>query len=164
LHAVKDIHWVVIGDGRMFPWLKGRVEQLGLQDTVHLLGRRPVECMPRYFAAADVLLVTLKRSEIFSLTIPSKLQSYFACAKPVLAGLDGEGARIVEEAGAGFAFSAESPEELTHNVLKMYRLPVAAREDMGQNAMAYFESNFSRTALIDRLESWLFELSETAKQ
>ena len=57
--------------------------------TVHLLGRYPVEAMPNFFALSDVLLVTLKKEPIFALTIPSKVQSYLACAKPIIAALDG---------------------------------------------------------------------------
>ena len=41
---------------------------------------------------------SLKKSKIFSLTIPAKIQSYLACGKPIIASLDGEGAKIVEKA------------------------------------------------------------------
>ena len=62
--------------------------------------------MPRYFALADALLVTLRNQPIFSLTIPAKVQSYLACGKPIIAALDGEGARVVQEAGAGLTAEA----------------------------------------------------------
>ncbi len=55
--------------------------------------------MPRFFALADALLVTLKPEPIFALTIPSKVQAYLACGRPIVAALDGEGARVVREAG-----------------------------------------------------------------
>ncbi|HWR26537.1 MAG TPA: glycosyltransferase family 4 protein, partial [candidate division Zixibacteria bacterium] len=87
-----DIQWVILGDGRLHRWLDEQVEVRGLRNTVHLIGRHPAETMPRFFALADALLVTLKKEPIFSLTIPSKVQSYLACAKPVIAALDGEGA------------------------------------------------------------------------
>lgn len=154
-----DIKWVIVGAGRMFQWLENRIEELGLADTVHLLGRKPAESMPRYFAFADVMLLTLRRDPIFSLTIPSKLQSYLACAKPVIAGIDGEGARIVEESGAGFTCPAESPEELALAALKMYRLSQSDRAAMGQKARSYFEDNFSRSSLLDRLGAWMSEIS-----
>jgi glycosyltransferase involved in cell wall biosynthesis len=154
-----DVKWVIVGDGRMLLHVQNKVREMELSDSVHLLGRRPAESMPRYFAAADVMLLTLKRDPIFSLTIPSKLQSYFACAKPVIAGIDGEGARIVEEAGAGFSCPAESPEELALAVLKMYRLSQSERAAMGQKARGYFEANFCRSTLLDHLETWMSEVS-----
>ena len=100
---------------------------------VHLLGRHPMETMPRFFSLADALLVTLKKEPIFALTIPSKVQSYLACAKPIIAGLDGEGARVVEESGSGFTCPAENPEALAETVLKMYRMPASEREAMGRD-------------------------------
>ena len=82
-----DIHWVILGDGRMFSWVGDQVKRRGLTKTVHLLGRHPVEAMPRYFSLANVMLVTLRRDPIFALTIPAKVQSYLACAKPLIAAL-----------------------------------------------------------------------------
>lgn len=66
-----------------------------------MLGRHLVEAMPRFFALADALLVTLKKETIFALTIPSKIQSYLACAKPIIAVLDGEGHGLLKRRRLG---------------------------------------------------------------
>jgi glycosyltransferase involved in cell wall biosynthesis len=154
-----DIHWVVLGEGRMSSWVKEEVSKRGLTDNFRLLGSRPVEAMPRYFSLADVMLVTLKREPIFSLTIPSKVQSYLACGRPIVAALDGEGARIVEEAGAGLTAPAEDPEALATAVLAMYKMTVAERSVMGLRGRAYFEKNFERNLLLVRLDAWMGELA-----
>ena len=65
-----------------------------MEKTVHLLGRHPVEKMPGFFSHADALLVSLKRDPVFSSTIPSKIQSYLASGRPIIAMLDGEGAKL----------------------------------------------------------------------
>ena len=96
-----DIHWVVLGDGRVAPWVRAQIAERGLAGCVHLLGRYPMEAMPRYFALADAMLVTLKDEPILGLTIPARVQSYLACGRPIVAGINGEGARIINEAGAG---------------------------------------------------------------
>ena len=154
----KDIHWVIIGDGRMSAWVNEQVISRGLTQTVHLLGRFPAEKMPRFFALSDALLVTLKKEPIFALTIPSKVQSYLACAKPVIAALDGEGSRIIEEAGAGFSCPAEQPTALADAVMRMYQMKKSDRMEMGKNGRAYFEKNFERGLLLDRLNGWMREL------
>jgi len=151
----KYIHWVIIGDGRMFQWVLRQVIKRRLSKTVHLLGRYPAEAMPRFFALSDVLLVTLKKEPIFSLTIPSKVQSYLACAKPVIAALDGEGARVVKEAGAGVNCPAENPKELAEAVLKLYNMSGREREEMGKKGRSYFKKHFEREMLLDRLEGWM---------
>ena len=142
----------------MFQWVQEQVNKRQLKSTVHLLGRHPVETMPRFFALSDALLVTLRKEPIFALTIPSKVQSYLACAKPIIAALDGEGARIIEEARAGLSCPAEQPADLADAVLNIYQLKASEREAMGQRGRAYFEKNFERGLLLDRLDGWMKEL------
>jgi len=158
LKGYTEINWVIIGDGRMFPWVQSQVIKRGLNDMVHILGRYPAETMPRFFALSDVLLVTLKKEPIFALTIPSKVQSYLACAKPIVAAMDGEGAKVIEEAGAGMACPAENPKALAETVLKFYNMSEADQKEMGNKGREYFEKHFEREMLFDRLEGWMKEL------
>lgn len=155
-----DIHWIVLGDGRMAAWVRDEVARRGLAHCVHLLGRHPVDSMPRWFAAADALLVTLKREPIFAYTIPTKIQSYMACARPIVAGIDGEGARVTQEAGAGYAVPAEDPQALADAVRRMAALSAEAREALGQAGRRYFEQHFGREHLLEQLEGWMLELTE----
>ena len=158
LKTRNDIHWIIVGDGRMREWAETESCRLGLSSNFHFLGRYPLEAMPRFFSRADALLVTLRKEPIFSLTIPSKIQSYLACGRPVIAALDGEGARIVEEAGAGVTCPAESPDALVSAVLRMYETTVSEREKMGRNGRKYYEENFDRDMLLDKLEKWMKEM------
>ncbi|MCC7483960.1 MAG: glycosyltransferase family 4 protein [Burkholderiales bacterium] len=150
-----DIQWIVIGDGRAAPWVRAEVARRGLERSVRLLGRHPAESMPRFFAHADAMLVTLRREPIFALTIPARIQSYLACARPIVAALDGEGARVVRESGAGIAVAAGDPRALADAVLAMARAPAEARADMGRWARAYFDAHFAPERLLPRLERWL---------
>jgi glycosyltransferase involved in cell wall biosynthesis len=158
-----DVHWVVLGDGRMYESVKTQIEVRGLQKTFHLLGRHPVEAMPRFFAFAEVMLVTLKRDPIFALTIPAKVQSYLACAKPIIAALDGEGNRVITDAGGGIAVPAESPAALASAVLELYHMTPEQREAMGARGRAYFEQHFERDMLLSKLERWIKELTNRRK-
>lgn len=101
LKEEKDIHFCIVGDGRKRPWVEDFVKEHGLEDTIHLLGRHPIETMPAFFAAADVLLVTLKDSKIFNRTAPAKIQAYMNAGKPIAAMMNGEGPAIIEESGCG---------------------------------------------------------------
>lgn len=157
LQSQAGIQWVVVGDGRMRPWLEEQVKARGLSSNVHLLGKRPIETMPRLFAMADAMLVTLKKDRIFTFTIPSKVQSYLACGRPIVAALDGEGARVVQEAGAGLSVPAEDAAALAGAVLAMSLMDREQREAMGGNGRSYFERNFQRDMLLERLDGWLHE-------
>jgi glycosyltransferase involved in cell wall biosynthesis len=154
-----DVHWVVLGSGNMKPWVEQEVRRRGLENQFHLLGQHPVESMPEWFAAADALLVTLRPDPVFALTVPSKVQSYLACGRPVIAAIDGEGGEIVAECGAGFSCPAGDPEALAAAVLRMRDMPAEQRTSMGRNARAHFEANFERTLLLDRLERMMLEVA-----
>ena len=158
-----DIHWVIVGNGSMFSWVQEQIKLRQLSQTVHLLGRHPVEAMPSFFSRADVMLVTLRKGSIFALTIPAKVQAYMASARPIIAALDGEGARTIEEAGAGLVSPSENPEMLAQTVLKVYRMDEVQREKMALSGRKYFEENFEPNKLIDNLERWLKELTAEKK-
>jgi glycosyltransferase involved in cell wall biosynthesis len=104
------------------------------------------------------MLVTLKKEPIFALTIPAKIQSYMACARPIIAALDGEGARVVSEAEAGYTCPAESPGALAKAVLRMYNTSSVEREAMGRRGREYFERHFERSLLLKQLNSWIKDL------
>lgn len=150
-----DIHWVLIGDGTMRSWIETTITIRQLTATVHLLGRRPPEAMPRYFAAADALLVTLRSEPIFALTIPGKVQSYLACGRPIIAAAGQQVNDIVTTAGAGLTCAPDDPEALAACVERFAALPTAARTAMGQRGRHYYDQTFQRQRLIDQLELWL---------
>lgn len=150
-NQTKNIHFYIVGDGRKKNYLKEKVMDLKLNDNFHLLGAFPTDKMPDFFACSDALLVTLKKNDIFSMTIPSKVQSYLACGRPVIAALDGEGASVIKESKAGFVAATGNPSALADSIIKMYSLSNEERKMLSENARNYFELNFEREKLIDRL-------------
>ena len=71
--------------------------------------------------------------------------------------LDGEGARIVHESGAGSACPAGDAAGLAAQVLNLATMPDLDRRAMGRKGRSYYEANFDRTRLLDQLEVWLEE-------
>ncbi len=159
-----DVHWIIVGDGRQAEWVRGEISRRGLGSTVHMVGRHPVESMPAFFAHADVLLVSLKEGHVFSLTIPGKVQSYLACGRPIVGMLDGEGARVIEEAGAGLACPAGDSGALAQRVLELRAVAPMVRERMGTAGRAYYLAHFERDVLFIRLEQWMAEASAGARK
>lgn len=155
LRQVSDLHWVVIGDGNRKDWLVAEIRKHGLNERFHLLGQHPPEEMPAYFARADALLVTLRADPVFSLTIPSKIQSYLACARPVVASMNGEGAAVLRESGAGTVCAAEDGAALAEAVLAVHRMSAQERAACGARGRRYYEDNFERGLLLNRLNSWI---------
>jgi colanic acid biosynthesis glycosyl transferase WcaI len=151
------IHWIVLGDGRKANWVREQVKTRGLERSFHLLGKFPASTMPAFFRQADVLLATLKKDPIFALTVPGKVQSYMACGKPVLAAMDGEGARIIEEAGAGLSCPAESPVLLAEKIQALYTMAEKDRQQMAERGKKYCFAHFNRENLFAWLEAEMKE-------
>lgn len=153
-----NIRWLIVGDGRMSDWVAQEIRKRSLQHCVLLLGRFPVERMPSFFKHADALLVSLKDEPIFSMTIPGKLQSYLAAGIPVIAMLNGEGADVVKDAGAGVTCAAGDHAGLAQAVLRISAMSEEERSTMGRNGLAVSAREFDRDTLIDRLEVRLAQL------
>ena len=150
LKEYTDICFIVMGDGSRRDWMLQEVATRGLSN-IYLPGRFPVETMPGYMQKASAMLVTLSSNEPFSSTIPSKLQAYMASGLPILASLNGEGARLVSEADAGLAVPAEDPKALAASVLILYNMPIIDRERLGDNGRNYYNENFNHENLVDKL-------------
>lgn len=159
-----DLHWNFVGDGRLADWLKQQLEQRHLTHRVSMLGRHPLEAMPRFYRAADALLVSLKAQPLFSLTVPSKVQAYLAAGVPLLGMLDGEGARIIRDAGAGIACPAGNSAKLAEAVSNLMAMPRDRRLQMGAAGRAYSEAEFDFTRIVDRLEQILEEAGRKSVQ
>jgi glycosyltransferase involved in cell wall biosynthesis len=145
-----DIHFVVLGEGSRGEWMLREAQRRGL-GNLHLPGRFPVETMPSFMQKASVLLVTLANQEIFKATIPSKVQAYLAAGRPILACLNGEGAELVTEAGAGLSVPAEDGRALADAILRLYHMPLAEREAMGSRGRLYYAVHFAHDMLVDQL-------------
>ena len=154
-----DIHWIIAGDGRLVRWAREEVSRRGLGHTVSFLGQHTSDKMPAFLAAADALLVTLRDHPTFASTIPGKLQTYLAAGKPILAMLAGEGARIINEAGAGFCCPSGDSAGLADAVERLSAASPEERARMGSAGRKYFEEHFSRQRAFERLEEMFREVA-----
>lgn len=150
LRPCADVRIVLVGSGSRSDWLHQEVLHRQLRN-VQLAGRFAPEAMPGILAQASTLLVSLVRSPIMSQTIPSKIQAYLAAGKPVIASLDGEGARVIEASGAGIACAAEDAAGLAEAVLRLRAIPQAELQRMGEAGKIYYKRHFDPAVLAEML-------------
>lgn len=146
------INFIILGEGRLKPFVDEQIETLKLHKTVHLMGAFPAEEMPHFFARADALLVTLRDDFLFTITIPSKLQSYLAGGKPIVAAISGENANIISESGAGLTTPAGDAQGLAETICEMSLKSEEERRLMGEKGRSYFLDHFERGKLLQRFE------------
>lgn len=139
----ENIHFVLLGDGRKRVWVEEYVAEHNLENTVHLLGRHPLETMGKFFQRADAMFFALKDSLIFNLTVPAKLQAYMSEGKPVVAMLNGEGASIISDAGCGFAVPSGDSKSFAEVILGLSRMKADELEQMGLQGKRYCQEHFS---------------------
>jgi len=149
-----DVTLILVGSGSRSEWLKSEIARRNLSN-VQLPGRFPLSSMPSIMSRASALLVSLVRSPIMSQTVPSKVQAYLAAGKPIIASLDGEGARVILEAGAGIVSAAEDASGLAVAIKRLKDTPPRELEAMGRNARAYYENHFEPRFLARNLKQAL---------
>lgn len=163
LKSHSGISFIVFGQGSRWDWMREQVAMRGLTN-LHLPGRFPVETMPGLMQKAGALLVTLADEPIFAATVPNKIQAYMASGRPIVASLNGEGARVVEEAQAGISVPAEDAKTLADAVLRIYSMSPAQRGEMGANGRSYFKAHFDHDKLVQELMAHLRSMSVTSKE
>ena len=114
----QDIRFVLLGDGAEKAALKAEAAAKGL-DNVLFLDSVPRTEVVRYWSLVDISVIHLKRTPLFETVIPSKLFECMAMGIPVLHGVAGESAEIVEREGVGLVFEPEDDAALAMLVLKL---------------------------------------------
>ena len=147
----EKVKFVILGTGRNKSKLLQKVKAFNVEDYFLFLGRQEAISMPKYFKSSDVMLITLKKSKIFSYTIPSKLQAYMACEKPILGSIDGITQRIINESKSGFVSNAEEVNQLVENIIKLKYLDKDKLKQLGKNSHIYYNNNFSKELFINKL-------------
>jgi len=163
LREHRDLKFYLVGTGSQADQVAAEVRRRKL-DNLLLVGRFPVEDMPVLFDAASVLLVMLGDDSVGNYTIPSKLQAYLVSGRPVIGCINGEGAHVINESGAGVSCPAGDSEALAKGVLKLYEMSPDARKKLGQNGFHYFMEHYEAKRLTGELIAHLEDCLSNRKK
>ena len=157
LRERKEIAFVFVGDGSDRPRLESLVERNDLTN-VHFLGRYPQDEMPAFMAAADALLVHLRRSQIADHAIPTKILSYMAAGRPIICATHGAAAELVQAAAAGVIVPPDDPAAMAEAVTHLASLAPDVKGALGKNGRDYLAAYFAKQTIIDEYERVLTAL------
>ena len=106
--AVNDptAHFLFVGAGADRQAVIDRSAALGLTNTT-FVESVPKDQVARYIATSDIMLVPLKKAEVFTTVIPSKIFEAAGMERPILIGVDGEARAIIERFDAGRYYEPE---------------------------------------------------------
>ncbi|MCT8341128.1 glycosyltransferase family 4 protein [Flavobacteriaceae bacterium TK19130] len=143
--------FVFLGGGADEENLKQQAKEWALEN-VSFIPRVASSEVSKYLNTADFLLVHLKKDDLFKITIPSKILAYLKSGKPILMGLEGDAADILNDAEAGYTFEPDNSEDLKAKLEKMAALNQDEIATLGKNAKKYYRENLSITASVDKIE------------
>lgn len=140
-----DIAFLMVGDGAEKKRLQARRDELGLTNVM-MLDQQPKEMMPRIWSVCDASLVLLRKTELFTKVIPSKIFESMAMGKPIILGVRGESLELVEAAHAGIGIEPENADELAAAICRLAD-DRKLYETMAASGQAYVRANFDRRVL-----------------
>lgn len=147
----EKIKFVMVGDGRYLDGFNKEVEKLGVKEKFVMVPRQPAERIPELLAACDATFLSFQDAELWTMTIPAKLQSYMACGMPVIAAAQGETKRVIIEAQCGVCSEIGNADELS---VKIKEMMTADLNEMRKNSRKYFEEHFDKQMLMDQMEGY----------
>lgn len=151
-------HFILLGDGARKQALRDDAARRGLSN-VTFVDSVSKDQVARYWSLLDVSIIHLKKTDLFTSVIPSKLFECMGMGLPVLHGVEGESADIVRDAQAGVVFEPENVGEL---VAHMKRLAAERAEYEGYRSKCLVAAKkYDRSALAARMLGYLTKLASS---
>lgn len=149
------VTFLFIGDGVKKKDVMDKAESLALTNVVFLPGQNEEE-LPKYIQSADAGLVTTRKMDFCQGTLPVKMFSYMACARPVLLCVEGEAQTILQRANAGLMIEPENVIELKQAILQLKSNPDQCHQ-LGEQGRQFVENHYSRKQFAKALENGLIQ-------
>lgn len=141
-------HLVLMGDGVQKPHLQTLARGMSRVHFLPSVGRAAAAALTR---TADVHVVSLADEPLFSVTMPSKVQSGLAAGMPMLVVASGDPARTVVDSGAGVAAKPGDVTSIALAARTLLDLPEDALAAMGQLGARTYELEMARDVGAPRL-------------
>lgn len=154
--------FVMLGGGVEVGRLKARTKELALKNLV-FFPPVPMAEVGTLLAAADALLVHLRKDPLFEITIPSKTQAYMAVGKPLLMAVKGDAAELVKQSNSGLIAESENPEALANAAQRLADMTSSELQAMGRQAQHFYREHLGLVAGAGRFGSIFKQLASRAK-
>ncbi len=155
-----SIQIVLVGDGPARPGIEALIRDGDLRN-VHVVGIQPDELFPRVLSAADALLLN-QRADVVDAVVPSKLLTYMAAGRPVIAAVNpaSVAADLITAAGCGVTVAPEDPRALADAIRTISQSP-AERQASGLRGRQYAEATYAKPVALHAWEALLASLLRT---
>lgn len=128
----RPVCFVIVGDGAQRISLESAAKGKGL-DNVVFTGKQPPSDMPKWVASSDACLVHLRKTDLFTTVMPSKVFEAAGCKRPIIMGVDGYAKKLVLDAQAGLDMTPEDANSLVSCVETLMSNPELCKQ-LGDNS------------------------------
>jgi len=151
-----EIHLLLLGNGASKAALQARAAELKLRNVTFLDTVPKLEVV-RYWSLLDVSIIHLRKTDLFTTVIPSKLFECMAMGIPILHGVQGESAEIVERERVGLTFEPGNAKDLGDRLIALSHDRNLVREfgANGVKAALKFDRSHLARHLLQRIEEYL---------
>lgn len=156
-----DIRFVHLGRNLIQQETDAVVARLGLTETVQFLGPIAHKEIPRYLAAADVLLQAGSPGEFNRYRLPSKLPEYLAMGRPIITFSEGFGEELTDGYDVLKTYTG-SPEELAQ-CLDRILTDAKLAQRLSINSRRKAEVLFDWRANTEKLAALYRDVAQTAR-
>lgn len=151
----KNIKFVIVGDGREKEHFIKQIQECKVEEMFLFIGRQPAERIPAMLGCCDAAFVSFMDNELFTKTIPAKLQSYMACGMPIIASASGETARVIAEAECGVCSPIGDEDSLAQAITLFLNKRSNELSVLARNSKEYCDSNFEKQELMDKFQVFI---------
>ena len=134
------IRFLFAGEGALRVTLE-RIAAEKRLDNVRFLGAVPRGEMPEVYATSDACIVCLRKAELFTSVIPSKIFEIAAMERPIVLAVDGETRAIVEASGGGLFVPPEDVDAMVSAIQMLAADPELGRS-MGLGSREHVVRDF----------------------
>tara|TARA_R110002050_G_scaffold170054_2_gene301901 strand:+ start:4456 stop:5643 length:1188 start_codon:yes stop_codon:yes gene_type:complete len=143
----KKVMLNILGDGSFLDELKNIVSKENICN-VNFTGRLPLEDMPGYFEASDVLIISLIDVPIYEIMLPSKFQAYLNSGRPIFSIVKGELSNLTSDFEIGLTADPNDEMDIFRTFEQFYKEPESSLKQMALNCATLNKSEFSKPKLI----------------
>lgn len=140
-----DWQILFIGDGPRRAHLEARVDELGMRDSVMLVGNQ--DNVPEWLACIDLFVLPSYGEE----GVPQGLMQAMACGKPAISTPIGAIGEALQDGQTGLMTPPKDVPKLTDTLRRLMQ-DEALRLQFAAASLAYAQGNFGIDSMLDRME------------
>ncbi len=139
---ITEIQFLILGFGNEFSKIENYIKNKKVTNVILKEAVQP-EILHNYISLIDIFFVSLVDTPLFEFALPSKIFQGMALEKPMLCGVTGEAAKVIEDSESGYVFKPQNVDDCINKIKAM----ISEKNNfsiMGAKGKAYVQEHFNR--------------------